>query len=65
VTGTPKFLVALGGALCGIALLILLLPVPEADPQGGAHLRAGAFLMLVPAAALVLIGYGIHRYRKR
>jgi hypothetical protein len=64
MTGVPKLLVALGGALCSIALLIVFMPTPADDPHGGAHLRAGALLLLIPSTVLALIGYASHRYRK-
>lgn len=66
ISGIAKVLVAFGGALFGVAVLAMLVAMfgSGQQPHGGAHLFAGAAMLLVPAFVSAVIGYAIHHRRQ-
>ncbi len=66
ISGIAKVLVAFGGALFGLAIIVMLVAISasEQQPHGGAHLFVGAAMLLVPAFVSGVVGYAIHRRRQ-
>lgn len=65
ISGIAKVLVAFGGALFGLAVVVMLVAIFASgkQPHGGATLFVGAAMLLVPAFVSAVIGYAIHRRR--
>jgi uncharacterized membrane protein YcjF (UPF0283 family) len=66
ISGIAKVLVAFGGALFGLAVVVMLVAIFASGKQthGGAYLFVGAAMLLVPAFVSAVIGYAIHRRRQ-